>query len=138
MRGRRGRTSPARALPADLRARLERTRLETLAVLRALDAAHLSPRDLPPRELHHVFELDADCAEALWALDQPAGTLDLGAMLRDTLRALKRIAPARDSLRAALRPEARERLQKLEPLVRAMLDPGDAYNDVPGRGPKAP
>jgi hypothetical protein len=137
MIGRRRRPSPTRALPPDLRARLERTRLDTLALLRALDAAHLAPRDLPQRPLHDVFALDADCAEALWALDQPAGTVNHGAMLRDTLRALERIAPARDQLRAALRPAARDRLQALEPLVRATLGPGDAYNEVPGRDPNA-
>ena len=129
----RHRTSAVRGVPPDLRGRLERARLDTLAVLRALDAAHLSPRDLPPRELQHVFALDADCAEALWALDQPAGRLDHRAMLRDTLNALAQIAPARDQLRAALRPIARDRLQALEPLVRATLDPNEAYNDVPGR-----
>jgi hypothetical protein len=136
MMGRR-RASPTPAFPPDLRARLERTRLETLAWLRALDAAHLSPRDLPPRALHAVFALDADCAEALWALDQPARTSNHGAMLRDTLRALERIAPARDQLRAALRPAIRDRLQALEPLVRATLDPSEAYNAVPGRDPNA-
>jgi hypothetical protein len=132
MIGRR-RTSLAHGVPPDLRPRLERTRLDTLALLRTLDAAHLSPRDLPQRPLHRVFELDADCAEALWALDQPAGAVNQRAMLRDTLRALARIAPARDELRAALHPAARDRLQALEPLVRATLDPGEAYNDVPGR-----
>jgi len=85
MSARRRRASSVRDLPPDLRARLEGARLETLALLRALDAAHLSPRDLPQPELHPVFALDADCAEALWALDQLAGTLDVAAMLRDSV-----------------------------------------------------
>jgi hypothetical protein len=122
----------ARGLPPDLRPRLECARLDTLALVRALDAAHLSPSDLPRRPLHDVFALDAACAEGLWALDQPAGALDHRAMLRDTRRALERIAGARDHLRAALAPAARARLQTLEPLVRATLDPADAYNDLPG------
>ena len=135
MIGRRRRASPTR--PPDLRARLERARLDTLALLRALDAAHLSPRELPPRELQDVFELDAVCAEALWALDQPAGPLDPHAMQRDTRSALEQIAAARDQLRAALPPGARDRLKALEPLVRATLEPAEAYNEVPGRDPNA-
>jgi hypothetical protein len=96
-----------------------------------------SPRDLPQRALHAVFVLDADCAEALWALDQPAGTVNHRAMLRDTLRTLERIVPARDQLRTALHTAARDHLQALELLVRATLDPSDAYHDVPGRDPNA-
>ena len=66
---------PVRAsppLPKNLRPRLEDARLDALALLRAIDRALIAPHKLPKQELHQLYELDADCAEALWALDQPA------------------------------------------------------------------
>ena len=130
-RGRRG--SPA---PADLRARLEHARLETLALLRALDQGRLAPRELPQAALAHLAALDADCAEALWALDQPPGALDVAAMVRDTLTSLDALADARAQVRLDIPAASRPRLQTLEPLIRATLDPREAYNDVPGRDPQ--
>jgi hypothetical protein len=50
-----------------------------------LDRLNLSPAEIPQRLIRQLFELDADYVEALWALDQPLGSLDLRAMLRDTL-----------------------------------------------------
>lgn len=122
-------------IPKDLRPRLETARLDTLALLRAIDRAFVAPRELPQRELHQLYELDADCAEALWALDQPVGTLDLNAMLRDTLASLARLAAARDSVRARLPPAARPTVLLHENAVRAKLDAREAYNDVTGRDP---
>ena len=122
--------------PADLRARLERARLDTLALLRALDQGRLAPRDLPHAALAHLAALDADCAEALWALDQPLGTLDVDAMVRDTLTSLDALPVARAQVRTGVPGDTRARLQTLEPMIRATLDLIEAYNDVPGREPQ--
>jgi len=122
-------------IPPGLRSRLEKDRLDTLALLRALDRAPVLPAQLPQPQTHHLFELDADCAEALWALDQPPGSLDLGAMLRDTLASLDVLPSVRDQLRQRLSPGALQRVLKLEGPIRASLDLNEAYNDVPGRDP---
>jgi len=68
------------AVTGDLRSRLETARLNLLALFRALDRMRLSPAEIPQRPLRQLFELDADLVEALWALDQPAGHLDLRAI----------------------------------------------------------
>src|SRR5712691_8438928 len=81
-------------VPADLRARLEAARLDLLALFRALDRMDLTPSEIPQRLIRQLFELDADYAEALWALDQPPGTLNLKSMLRDTLAALGQLSEA--------------------------------------------
>jgi hypothetical protein len=122
--------------PADLRARLEQARLDTLALLRALDQRRLTPRDLPQAALAQLAALDADCAEALWALDQPVGALDVDAMVRDTLTSLDALGVAREQVRTGVPGDTRDRLQTLESLIRATLDPIEAYNDVPGRDPQ--
>jgi hypothetical protein len=82
------------AIPDDLRTRLEGARLDLLALFRSLDRMDLSADRIPQRLLRELFEIDADCAEALWALDQPTGSLDRTAMLRDTLAALNQLPPA--------------------------------------------
>jgi len=128
------RTLPA-AVPADLRPRLEAARLDSLALFRALDQMALTPVEIPQRLLRQLFELDADCAEALWALDQPPHQFDLRAMLRDTLAALEHIPVARARFRTKLSPAARHTLETLEPTVRKTLTPLEAYNQVPGRDP---
>jgi len=125
-----------RGVPADLRAGLEQARLETLALLRALDQGRLAPGDLPHAALAHLAALDADCAEALWALDQPLGTLDLDAMVRDTLTSPDALTVARAQVRAGAPGDTRARLQTREPMIRATLDRIEAYNDVPGRDPQ--
>ena len=122
------RSSPS--IPSDLRPRLQAVRLDTLALLRAIDQALIPPRDLPQLDLRQLYELDADCAEALWALDQPPGSLDYRAMVRDTLASLERLPTARNLLRASLSP-LHPRLPELEQAIRAKLDPREAYNDVP-------
>jgi len=81
-------------IPVDLRARLEGARLDLLALFRALDRMDLSPTEIPQRLIRQLFELDADYVEALWALDQPPGSLDLHGMLRDTLAALDQLPAA--------------------------------------------
>lgn len=127
------RSSPS--IPTDLRARLEAARLDTLALLRALDQMRLSSAQLPQPETHQLFELDADCAEALWALDQPRGSLDFSAMLRDTRASLDALPDARQQVRTRLPTAAIPTLVRLEQAIRAALDHGEAYNDVPGRDP---
>ncbi len=123
------------AIPGDLRARLETARLDLLALFRALDRMDLSPAEIPQRLLRQLFELDADYVEALWALDQPAGSLDMRAMLRDTVAALDQLLEACARFRKNLPQRAHPALGQLELSVRNGLDPAEAYNMVPGHGP---
>lgn len=123
-------------LPADLRSRLETARLDLLALFRALDRMDLSARDIPQRLLRQLYELDADYVEALWGLDQPPGTLDVRAMLRDTLPALEQLPEALARFRKTLPRQVHPTLTTLEQSVRAALDPREAYNMVPGRDPQ--
>ena len=127
---------PANAVLVDLRGRLEGARLETLALLRALDQSALAPRDLPHVPLAALARLDADCAEALWALDQPPGALDLDAMVRDTRTSLDALGEIRAHVRLGVPAACQSRLKTLEPLIRATLDPREAYNDLPGAHPQ--
>ena len=124
------------AVPVDLRARLEKARLDLLALFRTLDRMDLSPAEIPQRLIHQLFELDADYVEALWALDQPPASLDLHAMLRDTLAALDQLPEACARFRAHLPRRAHPTLAQLEIIVRSSLDPAEAYNMVPGRSPQ--
>jgi len=126
----------ARAVPADLRSRLEAARLDLLALFRALDRMDLTPSEIPQRLIRQLFELDADYVEALWALDQPLGTLDVKAMLRDTLAALEQLPEACARFRRTLPPRAHPALARLEVTVRQSLLPTEAYNMVPGRDPQ--
>ena len=123
-------------VPADLRSRLEAARLDLLALFRALDRMDLTPAEIPQRLIRQLFELDADFAEALWALDQPAGALDLRAMARDTLAALEQLPEASDRFRKNLPRRAHPALRQLEVTVRRSLSPAEAYNMVPGRDPQ--
>ena len=82
-------------VPADFRTRLEAARVDLLALFRALDRMDLTPSEIPQRLIRQLFELDADYAEALWALDQSSGTLDFKTMLRDTLAALEQLPKPR-------------------------------------------
>ena len=127
---------PPAQIPADLRARLETARLDLLALFRALDRMDLSPTEIPQRLIRQLFELDADCAEALWALNQPPASLDLHAMLRDTLAALEQVPEACSRFRNNLPPRARPSLTRLEITVRKSLDPAEAYSMIPGRDPQ--
>jgi len=120
-------------IPADLRSRLETARLDLLALFRALDQMDLTPVEIPQRLIRQLFELDADYSEALWALDQPAASLNLKAMLRDTVAALEQLPEAVERLRKNLPRRAHPRLETLEAAVRKKLNPKEAYNMVPGR-----
>jgi len=123
-------------IPADLRVRLERARLDLLALFRALDRMDLAPSEIPQRLIRQLFELDADYAEALWALDQPPGTLDVKAMLRDTLAALDQLPDASARFRENLPRRAHPILAQLEVTVSHSLLPADAYDMIPGRDPQ--
>jgi hypothetical protein len=123
-------------IPVDLRRRLETARLDLLALFRALDRMDLSPAEIPQRLIRQLFELDADYAEALWALDQSPGALDMHAMLRHTLAALEQLPEACARFRTKLPPRVRPTLTQLESTVRNALDPTQAYNMVPGRDPQ--
>jgi hypothetical protein len=124
------------AIPADLRPRLETARLDLLALFRALDRMNLTPEQIPQRLIRQLFELDADYVEALWALDQPPGKLNLPAMLRDTLAALDQLSAACSRFRKNLPPRAQPTLAQLELTLRMNLKPAEAYNMVPGRNPQ--
>jgi hypothetical protein len=123
-------------IPLDLRARLERARLDLLALFRALDRMDLSPAEIPQHLLRQLFDLDADYVEALWALDQSPARLDLHAMLRDTLAALDQLPEACARFRIHLPRRAHALLPQLETTVRSGLDPAEAYSMVPGRSPQ--
>jgi hypothetical protein len=122
----------ATQIPEDLRPRLESARLDLLALFRALDQMDLSPAEIPQRLIRQLFGLDSDYAEALWALDQPPGSLDLPAMQRDTLSALEQLPEACARFRRNLPRRAHSTLAELEEAVRNALDPAEAYNMVPG------
>lgn len=123
-------------VPADLRLRLETARLDLLALFRALDRMDLAPSDIPQRLLRQLFELDADYAEALWALDQAPGTLDMKAMLCDTLAALEQLPQASARFRKNLPRCAHSTLAQLEVGIRQRLQLAQAYNMIPGRNPQ--
>jgi hypothetical protein len=93
----------------------------------------LSPIEIPQRLIRQLFELDADYGEALWALDQPPGSLDVRAMLRDTLAALEQLPKAVELFRRNLPERAHPKLEDLETTVRKDLNPREAYNMVPRR-----
>ncbi len=122
-------------VPMDFRAQLEQTRLDTLALLRALDRG-LGAHPAPAAPLATLAEADADCAEALWALDQPPGILDLAAMIRDTTRTLRRLPPIRQHVRDAVPHTLAAHVRHLEHTIRTTLDPREAYNDIPGHDPQ--
>lgn len=118
-------------VPPGLRSKLEAARLDLLALFRSLDRLHLF-QDLPS-VLREAFELDADLAEGLWALDQPPERLNFRAMIRDTLASLAAIPAARARLLDPLGDESRARLAANVVVVRGTLDPKEAYNDIPDR-----
>ena len=119
-------------IPVDLRPRLEAARLDLLALFRALDRLDLSPAAIPQRLIGQLFEMDAGYAEALWALDQPPGTLDLRAMPGDTLAALDQRAEACTRFRQNRPQRSLSRLAELEVSIRKHLNPVEAYNMAPG------
>jgi hypothetical protein len=122
-------------VPPGLRDVLEANRLSLLALFRALDRLGLAQK-IPP-ELRTLFELDADLAEALWALDQPSRRFDIGAMTRDTLASLAAIPEALHAFLQQLSAPAQAQLLPCMKAVRASLAPTDAYLQIPGRDPTA-
>jgi hypothetical protein len=131
------RKKPTRsAEPAEqLRPRLEAARLELRALYRSLDRMRLA-QDLPAG-LRRLQELDADFAEALWALDQPRGRFNASAMVDDTLASLSRLAPARAAFLASFDAATRAALEDRAQATRTVLSPTDAYLEIPGRDPDA-
>jgi hypothetical protein len=92
--------------------------------------------EIPQHLISQLFELDADYVEALWALEQPPASLDLQAMLGDTLAALDQLPEACARFRTHLPRRAHPILAQLEITERSGLDPAEAYSMVPGRGPQ--
>ena len=123
-------------IPTDLRPRLEHARLDLLALFRALDRMHLPASEIPQRLMRQLFELDGDFAEALWALDQPSGTLDFRAVFRDTSASLEQLVPACSRFRQKLPVRSHSSLAALEMTIRGQLTQDDAYSMVPGRDPQ--
>ena len=123
----------ARAIPADLRRRVEDTRLDLLALYRALDRMLLA-QDIPD-ELRELGELDADLAEALHVMEQPPGRFDYAAMVRDTLASLEGIPAAREKLLAGFDSATRDRLVERATATREVLRREEAYFAIPGRDP---
>jgi hypothetical protein len=129
------RRSPV-VIPADLRTSLEAARLDLLALFRALDQMDLRAGEIPQSLLRQLFELDADYAEALWALDQPPARFKLRAMLRDTSAALERMPQLLAKFHKMLPPRAHAKLPELERAVRKNLNPREAYSMVPSGDPQ--
>jgi hypothetical protein len=88
--------------------------------------------EIPQGLLRKLFDLDADCAEALWALEQPPHALDFRAMVRDTQASLKRRPQVLKKFLAALAARAAQPLAAHRSAIRAGLVCADAYQDVPG------
>ncbi len=124
-----------RALPEGFRQRLEAARLDLRALFRAADQL-LVGQQLPD-ELHRLFELDADFAEALHIMDIAPRRIDVRAMLRDTEASFAEVNEARAEFLDTLAAPIRKRLETRAAVVRATLDPDDAYLDIPGRDPAA-
>lgn len=123
-------------VPPDMRARLETARLDLLALFRALDKLSLSPDDIPQGQIHELFELDADFAEALFVLDKPPPGLHTEAMVRDTLTSLGTLQEARENFLSLLPESSLQPLAALENDIRGALTPQDAYLGIPGRDPQ--
>jgi hypothetical protein len=120
-----GSTTADDVVPPGLRDRLISRRLDMLALFRALDRLRLA-QNRPP-ELHDLFELDADLAEALWVLDQPVSRFDLNAMTRDTWASLEMIPSAVVDFLRLLSDAEREQLAPCMKAVRDSLVLADAY-----------
>lgn len=82
--------------------------------------------------MHELFELDADYAEALWALAQPPSALDFRAMVRDTLASLQRRPTVLKDFLAGLPARAAKPLDGQRRAIRACLQIADAYEGIPG------
>ena len=121
---------------AALRIHLEKARQELLALFRGLDRLDVSTKEMPQKELRALMELDADCAEALWALDNPRG-LNQVKMIRDTEESLRRIPRGRQELLSKLPKRVLASLADYEAQIVGSLTLQDAYRNIPGRDPEA-
>jgi len=123
-------------IPASLRGQLENARLDARALFRALDRLDITPEEMPQELLYELFELDADCTEALWALDQPPNALNFTAMVRDTLASLDDIPVVRAEFLAEFPDRSKALLERRQKKIRAELTLADAYLQIPGRDPE--
>ncbi len=136
MRQRSKPTTATKVLTAtELRARLEAARLDLRALYRSLDRMRLA-QELPV-ELDRLQELDADFAEALWVLDQPAAAFDRAAMARDTVESLGQLPATRERFFALFDDATRGSLEERVQATRDLLSPEDAYLEIPGRNRSA-
>jgi hypothetical protein len=117
-----------------LRPQLEQRRLDLRALFRTLDQLRLA-QDMPD-ELHELFELDADLAEALCVLDRPPPGMNWNAMLEDTHNALASLDDATAAFLNTLRPALARHCAALAAQVRPTLTLEDAYLDIPRGGPR--
>lgn len=120
-----------RHVSIDLRARLETARLDLLALFRALDRLCLTADEIPQPELHDLFELDADFAEALCVLRQPLHGIDVEAMVRDTVASLEALPDARENFLQLLPSSSCQPLAALVKTIRQTLTVQDAYHSIP-------
>lgn len=125
------------AVPETLDGRLKASRLDLLAFFRAIDQLHMDARELPQPILEELFDLDADYAQALTALDYPRVKIDVRRMLRDTRRSLNRLVETRARFLSSLPAGRRAALEEQTTRVRPTLRPEDAYHSIPGKDPHA-
>ena len=121
----------------NLRKRIETARLDLLALFRALDRVNLAPSEIPQSLLRELFELDADFAEGLWALDQPPESLNFRGGLSVALSALENWLEDCDEFLDCLPSRVLQPLVDQRELIRPTLTIQDAYLQVPGRDPNA-
>lgn len=123
--------------PADLEDKLKAGRLDLLALFRAIDRLPMDARELPRLVLDELFDLDGDYAEALSVLDDPAVSIDVRRMLRDTRRALCRLTETRARFLGSLPWTRRAQLEEKTRAVRPTLTEQDAWHSIPGKDPMA-
>jgi len=123
-------------IPADLQVRLESARLDLLSLFRALDRLNLTADEIPQPELHDLFELDADFAEALCVLSQPLQGINVEAMVRDTEVSLGALTEAHKFLFQLLPEFSWQPLTALQKNIRRALTVQDAYLSIPDCDPR--
>lgn len=124
-------------VPTALEAELKAGRLDLLAFFRAIDRLPMDARELPQRILEELFELDADYAQALSALDEPAVRINIRRMMRDTRRSLGRLAKTRSRFLESLPAWRGAQLEAKTRAVRPTLTEQDAWHSIPGKDPMA-
>jgi hypothetical protein len=125
-------------VPSDLRNRLEMARLDLLALFRALDRLTLTAHEIPQEELHGLFELDADFAEALDVMDNPPPfPINNKAMVRDTVASLNALPQAQKSFFRLLPVSSRPKVTALQKDIRNALAQHEAYHSIPSRDPQS-